>query len=72
MTQSIFRNILWFLIGTIDYSILEMLINRCEAIVSDHAYRFLVHDRDSIYAQALDMSIAKPGAPSAENTSTGR
>ena len=25
---------------------------------SDHAYRFLVHDRDSIYAQALDTSIA--------------
>ena len=29
-----------------------------EAIVSDHPYRFLVHDRDSIYAQALDTSIA--------------
>jgi putative transposase len=29
-----------------------------EAIASDHPYRFLVHDRDSIYAQALDTSIA--------------
>jgi hypothetical protein len=25
---------------------------------ADHPYRFLVHDRDSIYAQALDTSIA--------------
>ena len=29
-----------------------------EAIASDHPYRFLVHDRASIYAQALDTSIA--------------
>jgi transposase InsO family protein len=29
-----------------------------EAIASDHPYRFLVHDRDSVYAQALDSSIA--------------
>ena len=29
-----------------------------EAIASDHPYRFLVHDRDSIYAQALDTSSA--------------
>jgi len=29
-----------------------------EAITSDHPYRFLVHDRDSIYTQALDTSIA--------------
>ena len=29
-----------------------------EAIASDHPYRFLVHDRDSIYTQALDTSIA--------------
>src|SRR6516162_5784931 len=28
-----------------------------EAIASDHPYRFLVHDRDSIYTQALDTSI---------------
>jgi putative transposase len=31
-----------------------------EAIASDHPYRFLVHDRDSIYTQALDTSIANP------------
>ena len=29
-----------------------------EAIASDHPYRFLVHDRDSTYTQALDTSIA--------------
>src|SRR6516162_1603445 len=29
-----------------------------EAIASDHPYRLLVHDRDSIYTQALDTSIA--------------
>jgi transposase InsO family protein len=29
-----------------------------EAIASDHPYRFLVHERDSIYAQAVDTSIA--------------
>src|SRR6202011_3120917 len=29
-----------------------------EAIASDHPYRFLVHDRDSIYTQAPDTSIA--------------
>ena len=29
-----------------------------EAIASDHPYRFLVHDRDSIFTQALDTSIA--------------
>jgi Integrase core domain len=29
-----------------------------EAIASEHPYRFLVHDRDSIYTQALDTSIA--------------
>ena len=29
-----------------------------EAIASEHTYRFLVHDRDSIYTQALDTSIA--------------
>jgi hypothetical protein len=39
-----------------------------EAIASDHPYRFLVHDRDSIYTQALDTSIAKPAASSAGNT----
>ena len=30
-----------------------------EAIASEHPYRFLVHDRDSIFTQALDTSIAK-------------
>jgi hypothetical protein len=29
-----------------------------EAIASEHPYRFLVHDRDSIHTQALDTSIA--------------
>jgi hypothetical protein len=29
-----------------------------EAIASDHPYRFLIHDRDSIYTQPLDTSIA--------------
>jgi putative transposase len=29
-----------------------------EAIASDHPYQFLVHDRDSIFTQALDTSIA--------------
>ena len=33
-----------------------------EAIASDHPYRFLVHDRDSICAQALDTSIANCGS----------
>jgi hypothetical protein len=29
-----------------------------EAIASEHPYRFLIHDRDSIFTQALDTSIA--------------
>ena len=29
-----------------------------EAIPSNHPYRFLIHDRDSIYAESLDRSIA--------------
>jgi putative transposase len=28
-----------------------------EAVPSDHGYRFLIHDRDSIFTQALDRSI---------------
>ena len=34
-----------------------------EAIASDQPYRFLVHDRDSIYTQALDTSIANLRPP---------
>ena len=29
-----------------------------EAIASDHPYRFLVHDRDNIYAQALELDTS--------------
>jgi putative transposase len=32
-----------------------------EAIPSDHEYRFLIHDRDSIFSQALDQSIRNMG-----------
>ena len=32
-----------------------------EAIPSDHTYRFLIHDRDSIFSQALDQSICHLG-----------
>ena len=32
-----------------------------EAIPSDHDHRFLIHDRDSIFSQALDQSIRHPG-----------
>jgi len=32
-----------------------------EAIPSDHTYRFLIHDRDSIFSQALDQSICQLG-----------
>jgi transposase InsO family protein len=32
-----------------------------EAIPSDHPYRFLIHDRDSIFSQALDQSIRHLG-----------
>jgi transposase InsO family protein len=32
-----------------------------EAMPSDHRYRFLIHDRDSICSQALDQRIRKPG-----------
>jgi hypothetical protein len=32
-----------------------------EAIPSDHSYRFLIHDRDSIFSQDLDRSIRHPG-----------
>ncbi len=32
-----------------------------EAIPSDHAYRFLIHDRDSIFSRALDRSIRNLG-----------
>jgi putative transposase len=32
-----------------------------EAISADHAYRFLLHDRDSIFSQALDQSVRNLG-----------
>jgi putative transposase len=32
-----------------------------EAIPSDHGYRFLIHDRDSIFSHALDQSIRRLG-----------
>jgi putative transposase len=32
-----------------------------EAIPTDHAYRFLIHDRDSIFSQALDQGIRHLG-----------
>src|SRR6266850_6482530 len=32
-----------------------------EAIPSDHTYRFLIHDRDSIFSQALDQGICHLG-----------
>ena len=32
-----------------------------EAIPSDHTYRFLIHDRDSIFSQALDQGIRHLG-----------
>jgi hypothetical protein len=34
-----------------------MLQQLREAIPSDHTYRFLIHDRDSIFSQQLDQSI---------------
>jgi transposase InsO family protein len=32
-----------------------------EAIPADHAYRFLLHDRDSIFSQALDQNVRNLG-----------
>jgi transposase InsO family protein len=32
-----------------------------EAIPADHAYRFLLHDRDSIFSQALDQHVGNLG-----------
>src|SRR5215475_3741586 len=32
-----------------------------EAMPSDHAYRFLIHDRDSIFSQMLDQNIRHLG-----------
>jgi putative transposase len=32
-----------------------------ETIPSDHRYRFLIHDRDAIFSQALDQSIGHLG-----------
>lgn len=32
-----------------------------EAMPSDHIYRFLIHDRDCIFSQALDQSIGNLG-----------
>ena len=29
----------------------------CEAIPADHSYRFLIHDRDTIFSQMLDQSV---------------
>ncbi len=37
------------------------LQQRREAIPSDHGYRFLIHDRDSIFSQSLDQSIRNLG-----------
>ena len=33
----------------------------CEAIPSDHAYRFIIHDRDTIFSTDLDTSAAGLG-----------
>jgi hypothetical protein len=30
-----------------------------EAILSDHPYRFLIHDRDRMFSQSLDKSLCK-------------
>src|SRR5215467_9350092 len=32
-----------------------------EALPGDHPYRFLIHDRDSIFAKNVDQSLANPG-----------
>jgi len=32
-----------------------------EAIPSDHAYRFILHDRDTIFSAGLDASAARMG-----------
>jgi transposase InsO family protein len=32
-----------------------------EAILWDHSYRFLIHDRDGIFSEALDRSVANMG-----------
>ena len=32
-----------------------------EALPADHGYRFLIHDRDSIFSRALDQSIRHLG-----------
>jgi putative transposase len=32
-----------------------------EAIPADHNYRFLLHDRDSIFSRELDQHVQKPG-----------
>jgi putative transposase len=42
-----------------------------EAMPSDHAYRFLIHDRDSIFSQMLDQNIRSPGLAGTENASSG-
>ena len=34
-----------------------------EAIPADHAYRFLIHDRDSIFSRQLDQSIRHQRRP---------
>jgi hypothetical protein len=32
-----------------------------EALPGDHSFRFLIHDRDSIFSQQLDQSVATMG-----------
>ena len=41
-----------------------------EAIPADHGYRFLLHDRDSIFSQELDQTHPSSGAKSRENAAT--
>ena len=38
-----------------------------EAIPADHGYRFLIHDRDSIFSRELDQHVRKPGTKGPEN-----
>src|SRR5919108_480634 len=40
---------------------LSRWFNWRQAIPSDHTYRFLIHDRDSIFSQALDQRICNLG-----------
>jgi hypothetical protein len=38
-----------------------------EAIPSDHAHRFLLHDRDAIFSRQLDQSMTHMGSASTED-----